>query len=134
MEQLVVTMDVEPSWGHVQILTKNDVFWYQEIVTPNTRTLDIENFQLQRSIEDSVKYLEKVTSKINGKDHSSTMNFYREHNPRKMILVMLIFIINSMHTSQICTFYKSPTHIVGNCPHKSNQVPIFVIESIFGTT
>jgi len=28
MEQLVMTMDVEPSWGHVWTPTKNDVFRY----------------------------------------------------------------------------------------------------------
>jgi hypothetical protein len=86
------------------------------------------------SIKDSMKFSKKVASKINGSDHSSTMNLCKEHDPRKMILVMLIFIINSMPTSQIYTFCKGSTHVVVNCPHKSNQVPIFVIESIFGTT
>jgi hypothetical protein len=39
-----------------------------------------------------------------------------------------------MPTSQICIFCRGPTHVVRNYPHKSNQVPIFVIESIYGTT
>jgi len=51
-----------------------------------------------------------------------------------MILVMLTFIIDSTPTSQICTFRRGPTHIVENFPYKSNQIPTFMTEPIFGTT
>jgi hypothetical protein len=46
MEQLVVTTDTKPSWGHVWTLTENDVFRYQDNVTPSTQALKIEKIQL----------------------------------------------------------------------------------------
>jgi hypothetical protein len=33
-----MTMDVEPSWGHVWTPSKNDVFQYQETTVPSIRT------------------------------------------------------------------------------------------------
>lgn len=80
MERMVMTMDVEPLWGHVWTLTGNDVFWYQEIVAPNIRTLEIENFHLKRKTKDLMESLEKVASKTNGNDHSLMMNIYGEHD------------------------------------------------------
>jgi hypothetical protein len=47
---------------------------------------------------------------------------------------MPIFTIDSTPTSQIYTFCKGLTHVVENCPYKSNHVPIFVIEPNFDTT
>jgi hypothetical protein len=44
MEQLVVTSDAKPLWGHVWTPTKNDVFGYEENVAPSFQTLEIENF------------------------------------------------------------------------------------------
>jgi hypothetical protein len=41
-------------------------------------------------------------------------------------------IIDSTPINQIWTFCKGPAHIVGNYPYRSKQIPIFVIESIFG--
>jgi hypothetical protein len=43
---------------------------------------------------------------------------------------MPTFTIDSTLTSQIYIFCKSLTHIVENCPYRSNQVMIFVIELI----
>jgi hypothetical protein len=80
MVQLVVTMDVEPSQGPIWTLIRYDVFLHQEIVALSTRALEIENFQLQRAIEDLVESLKKVISKTNGSVHSSTMNFCEEHD------------------------------------------------------
>jgi hypothetical protein len=75
----------------------------------------------------------KVDSKIDNSDHSLMMNLC-EHDSCQMILVMLTFTIDSTPTSQICTFCRGLTHVVENCPYKSNQVPTFVTKSIFGTT
>ncbi len=95
MERLVVIMNVEPLLGHVWTLTENDVFWYQDIVAPSAWALEIENFELQKTIEDLAESPEKTTSKINDNDNSSTMNLYKEHDSHQMILVMLIFTIDS---------------------------------------
>jgi hypothetical protein len=130
MERLVVTMDAKPSWGHVWTPIKNHVFWYQEIVAPSVRALEIEIFQLQRTIED----LEKANSETNGSDHSLTMNFCGEHDSHQMISVMPTFTIDSTPINQICIFCKGLAHLVGYYPYRSNQVLIFVIEPIFGTT
>jgi hypothetical protein len=61
MERLVMTIDVEDSWGHVWTPLKM-IFWYQETITPSTQALEIENFQLQRTIEDLVESPGKVVS------------------------------------------------------------------------
>jgi hypothetical protein len=106
MEQLVVITDVEPSSNHVWTPTKNDVFWYQEIIAPNTWTLEIENFQFQKTIENSVEFLEKATFETNSNDHSSTMNLCMEHDSHQTILIMSTFIIDSTPISQICFFVK----------------------------
>jgi hypothetical protein len=46
---------------------------------------------------------------------------------------MPTFTIDSTPTSQIYTFCKGLTHIVENCPYRSSQVSIFVIEPNFDT-
>jgi hypothetical protein len=46
MEWFVVSMNVEPSLGHVWTPIENDVFRYQETIAPNTWVVEIENFQL----------------------------------------------------------------------------------------
>jgi hypothetical protein len=80
MEWLVVITNAKPLWGHALTPIENDVFWYQKIVLPSTWTLEIENFQLQRIIEDLVKFLNKVACEIDGSDHFSTMNICKEHD------------------------------------------------------
>jgi hypothetical protein len=42
--------------------------------------------------------------------------------------------VDSTPISRICNFIKGLTHVVENCPYWSNQLRIFVIESIFDTT
>jgi len=49
-------------------------------------------------------------------------------------LVMFTFIIDSTPTNQICFFYRGLGHIVGNCPYKLSQIPIFMMKPIFSTT
>jgi hypothetical protein len=44
---------------------------------------------------------------------------------------MPIFIVNSKHVS---TFCKGPTHVVENYLYRYNQILVFMIEPIFGTT
>jgi hypothetical protein len=77
---------------------------------------------------------EKTASKIDDNDHSSMMNLCGEHNSHQTISIMPIFIVNSRPVTQICTFCRGPTHVVENYPYRSNQVSIFMIEPIFGTT
>jgi hypothetical protein len=43
---------------------ENDVFQYQETIVPNTPTQEIENFQLQKTIEDLAKSPKKATFEI----------------------------------------------------------------------
>jgi hypothetical protein len=57
-------MDAKPSRGHVWTPTKNDVFQYQETITPNTQALEIENFQFQRTIKDLAKSLRRLRPKL----------------------------------------------------------------------
>ncbi len=62
------------------------------------------------------------------------MNFCEEHDSHWTISVMPTFIIDSTPTNHIYYFYRGPKQVVGNCPYRPNQIPIFVMESIFGTT
>jgi hypothetical protein len=95
MERLVVITNEEPSIGHVWTLTENDVFRYQETIAPNTWALEIENLQLQKTIEDLAESSEKFASKTNDNDNSLIMNLCKEHDSHQMILVMPTFAIDS---------------------------------------
>jgi hypothetical protein len=96
--------------------------------------MEIENFELWKTSKHMVESPKKVDSKTDNNNHSLTMNLCKEHDVCQTILVMLTFTIDSTPTSQICTFCRGPTHVVENCPYKSNQVPTFVTKSIFCTT
>jgi hypothetical protein len=102
MEWLVVT---KPLWSHVSTPTRNDVFQYQEIVTPSTQALEIENFQLYRITKDMAMFSMKATFKTNGSNHSSMMNLYGEYDSHKTFSIMFIFIVDSTTINQICNFY-----------------------------
>jgi hypothetical protein len=78
--------------------------------------------------------LEKATFEVDDNNRSSMMNLCEEHNSHQMISIMHIIIINSTPISQICTFGRGLAHIVENCPYKSSQIPIFMIELVFGST
>jgi hypothetical protein len=80
MEQLVMATDVEPSRGHVWTPIKIDVIIYHETIAPSTRALEIENFQLQRTIEDLVESSKRATSEIDDSDHSLMINLCGEHD------------------------------------------------------
>ncbi len=75
-----MTTNAKPSWGHVWTSTENDVFWFKKNVAPSTQALEIENFKLQRTIENLAEFLKKVVFETYGSYHSSTMNFCREHD------------------------------------------------------
>ncbi len=77
---------------------------------------------------------EKAAFEADGNNHSSTMNLYEKHNSRQMISIMHIITINSTPINQICTFCRGLAHVVENCPSRSNQILVFMIELIFGTT
>ncbi len=77
--------------------------------------------------------LEKDASKNDGNDHFLMMNICGEHDSHKVILVMLTFTIDSTPTNKICFFCKIG-HVVGNCFYRPNRIPIFMMESILGTT
>lgn len=101
-----MTTNTKPLSGHVYTPTENDVFQNQEVVAPSTQFLDIEYFQLQKTIEDLVESPEKVTSKTDNNDHSSMMNLCREHDSCQTISMMPIFTIDSTTTNHIYTFVE----------------------------
>ncbi len=78
--------------------------------------------------------LKKVVLETNGRDHSLMINICEEHDSHQTIFVMDIFTMDPTPTSHICTFCRGLGHVVGNCPYRSSQVPIFAIKLIFGTT
>ncbi len=111
--------------GHVWTPIENDVFWYKETIAPNIQALEIKKFPIQRTIEDMAKSLENAIFEIDSNDHFSTMNICREHGSHQTISIVPTFTIGSTPTSHIYTFYRGLTHVVENCPYRSNQVLIF---------
>jgi len=59
---------------------ETNVFQYLKAIALSTWALEIENFQLQRIIEDLAKFLNKVAYAIDGSDHFLTMNICKEHD------------------------------------------------------
>jgi hypothetical protein len=119
--------------GHVWTPIENDAFQYKEIVAPNTWALKMETFQLQRTIKDLAKSLDKVASKTNDNDHFLTMNICREQNSHQTNFVIPTFSMHSTPTNHIFIFCRGLGHVVGKCPSRCNQILIFVIEQIFST-
>jgi hypothetical protein len=59
---------------------ETNVFQYLKAIALSTWALEIENFQLQRIIEDLAKFLNKVACAIDGSDQFFTMNICKEHD------------------------------------------------------
>jgi len=112
---------------------KNDVFWYQKTIVPNTLAQKIEIFQLPKDNWGSGKIYEEGyfwnRQYWSFFDNESLQGAWFLLN----ILIIPIFTIDSTPNSQICSFCKGPRHVVGNCFYKPNLIPIFVTKPIFNT-